>query len=197
ELAKRRVDRRDRVDLVDRAIAVQRDERALEAHPGVDVRPRERLDRSARRLRVAHEDVVPDLDVVEEHLGIRAARTGAPRRSPPVAGAAEEPDVADAEPLPDPRRFVVARDLAVTRETGHAESLDRQPEPARFGEELEAPSDRVVAKVVAERPVPEHLEERQVRRITDLVDVAGADALLHVDETRARRMWLAEQVRDE
>jgi hypothetical protein len=41
-IAERRVDRRDRVDLVDRRVTVDRHQRALDAHAGVDVLPRER-----------------------------------------------------------------------------------------------------------------------------------------------------------
>ena len=48
-----------------------------------------------------------------------------------------------------------------------------------FGQELPGPVDRLALEVVAEAEVAQHLEERLVeRRLADVLDVAGADALL-------------------
>ena len=47
------------------------------------------------------------------------------------------------------------------------------------GEELPGPVDRLALEVIAEAEVAQHLEERHVpRRLADVLDVAGADALL-------------------
>ena len=45
--------------------------------------------------------------------------------------------------------------------------------------------ERLTLAVVAERPVAEHLEARQVGGVADLVDVDGAQAALNVDEPAA------------
>ena len=66
------------------------------------------------------------------------------------------------------------------------------------GEELVAPGDGLGLEVVVERPVAEHLEEREVRRVAHGVDVARADAFLHVGEARAGGMrHLSHQIRHE
>ena len=67
-----------------------------------------------------------------------------------------------------------------------------------LGEELEGPGNGFLLEVVVERPVAEHLEEREVRRVANFVDVARSDAILHVGEARAGRvLHRAHQVRHE
>ena len=171
-------------------------------------------------LVVLHEDVVPDLDVlaavaartaigtalllagVDEHLGVRTARTRRPGRPPPVVltRQAENPLIGNAERLPDRNGLLVRRDvpclalLAFAAEDGDVELLRLEAEMLR--QKLKAPADRLLLEVVVQRPVAEHLEERQVRRVADLVNVARSDALLHIGETRPRRMLhRAHQVR--
>jgi hypothetical protein len=56
--------------------------------------------------------------------------------------------------------------------------------------------DRTFLEVVAEGEVARHLEERVVAGgLADLVDVAGAHALLHAGRALVRRRLLTEEVR--
>ena len=65
-------------------------------------------------------------------------------------------------------------------------------------EELKGPADRLFLEVVVKRPVAEHLEEREMSGVTDLVDVAGAHALLDIGKPRPSRMLhRAHQIRDQ
>ena len=107
----------------------------------------------------------------------------------------DDPLVGHADPAPDLDRLRVGpeAELLVAGE-------DRDPDPLRveaeaLGRELPAPGDRLLLEVVAEAPVAEHLEEGQVAgRVADLLDVGGAEALLHVGDARRRRLGLAEEV---
>ena len=190
--------------------------RALHAHAGIDVVAAERLELPFRVLVVLHEHVVPDLDVlaavaagtavgaalglarVDEHLGVGTARTRGAGRTPPVVLAREREDVVVGKALllPERDRLVVARDAVLAREHGDVQILRVEAELS--GEELVAPGDRLGLEVVVERPVAEHLEERKVRRVAHRVDVARANALLHVGEARTGGMrHLPHQVRHE
>ena len=196
--------------------------RALNAHPRVDVVTPQRNELALFVLVVLHEDVVPDLDVlaavaartaigtalllagVDEHLGVRTARTRRPGRPPPVvlARQAEDALVGKPERLPDRDGLLVGRDvalialLALAAEDRHVELLRLEAEVLR--QKLKAPADRLLLEVVVQRPVAEHFEEGEVRRVADRVDVARPDALLHVREARPRWMrHLPHQVRHE
>ncbi len=163
---------------------------------------------------VGHEDVVPEL---EEAVGVvagalvvaaelraavevelRAGTAGAGRPGlPEVVLAAEADDalVRDADPAPDLDRLLVGAEpeLLVAAEDGHPDPLRVHPEA--LGRELPAPGDRLLLEVVAEAPVAEHLEEGEVAGgVADLLDVGGAEALLHVGEARRRRLLAAEEV---
>ena len=74
---------------------------------------------------------------------------------------------------PDAGRLVV---VEIDRDR---EPLGVQPEPFLAGQELPGPVDGLALEVVAEAEVAQHLEERVVvGRAADVVDVAGAEALL-------------------
>src|SRR4029450_9943730 len=63
-------------------------------------------------------------------------------------------------------------------------------------DELGRELDRALLEVLAEREVAEHLEEREVVTVqADLVDVGGAEPLLHGRRQRRRRGLPAEEVR--
>ena len=209
-------DRGEDLGVVDGRGAAHHADRALDTHARVDVVTTERLELALLVLVVLHEDVVPDLDVlpamaagtaigsalllagVDEHLRVGTARTRRPRGTPPVvlARQAEDALLGDAERLPDLDRLLVRRNPLFSLEDGDVQLLRLEAEMLR--QELEAPADRLLLEVVVEGPVAEHLEEREVRRVTDLVDVARPDALLHVRQPRPRRMLhRAHQVRDE
>ena len=57
--------------------------------------------------------------------------------------------------------------------------------------------DRLLLEVVAERPVAEHFEEGEVDGVADLVDVAGADALLKVGQPFPGGMFRPLEIGDE
>jgi len=66
------------------------------------------------------------------------------------------------------------------------------------GQELPAPADRFLLPVIADREVPEHLEEGVVIGVgPHHVQVRGAEALLDRDEALCRRLLLPEEVRDD
>ena len=68
----------------------------------------------------------------------------------------------------------------------------------RLGGQLPRQRDGLLLEVVAEGEVAVHLEERAVAAgLADLVDVRGADALLHADRALERRGLLAQEVRHE
>ena len=94
-------------------------------------------------------------------------------------------------------RFIIARELAFAREAGEIELVLIDAEPFLAGQEFPAPFDRLVLEIIAEGPVAEHLEEGAVTGVADLVDIAGADAFLHVAEPAARGVLRAEQIRHE
>lgn len=68
--------------------------------------------------------------------------------------------------------------------------IDTQP----LGEQPVSPVETERAFVVTQRPGAEHLEDGQVSGVTDLLQVRGAQAALHVDQPRAQRMGAALQV---
>jgi hypothetical protein len=67
-----------------------------------------------------------------------------------------------------------------------------------LGHELERPGHGLGLEVVAEREVPEHLEEREVPGgVADVVDVQRSEAFLIGGGPRERRRGVPEEVRDE
>ena len=69
--------------------------------------------------------------------------------------------------------------LLVVVEDGRRQRGGVEPQPLLFGQELPRPVDRLALEVIAEAEVPKHLEEGVViRRPADVIDVAGAKALL-------------------
>ena len=207
------------VDLVHVLDALFEERDALHTHAGVDVLLRQFAENLealtfALAAKVLHEDEVPDLDVpvvvggwaafdavlrpaVKEDLRARTGRARLTGR--PVVGIhVQTLDSLVRQPgglLPEVDRLVVV-------------FVDRDPqvflleaEPAiRFarGQQLPRELDRVLFEIVAERKVAVHLEERSVaRRLADLFDVEGANALLHARGARVRRGHETGEVRDE
>ena len=76
----------------------------------------------------------------------------------------------NAERLPDLDRLVVILEHC------KVELLRRQAE--HLGGELEGPGTHLVLEVLSEAEVAHHLEEGQVARVADVVDVVGTHALL-------------------
>ncbi len=148
---------------------------ALEPHPRVHPRARQRGAGPVGGLVVLHEDEVPDLQpataaVVQGHAAVRPA-AGA-RLGPPVVvelarGAAgphvaHHPEVGGLAHPVDPLRGDAERRpgrgrLLVLREDGEHEAVRRQAQP--LGHELVGVPDGLPLEVVAEAEVPQHLEE--------------------------------------
>ena len=103
----------------------------------------------------------------------------------------------DAAGAPQVVGLGVGGGVLVARKDGEGQAVRIDAQPLRAGQELPGPGDGFLLEVVAERPVAQHLKEGQVRGVADLVDVAGADALLHVGKPRALRVLGAQQIRDQ
>jgi hypothetical protein len=197
------------VRLEDVLHALEHDRDPFEARAGVDVLRRKLPEDVLLRVDlVLHEDVVPDLEetfLVDRRSAVRTvlraavdvdlragtARTG--RVGRPVVLRRVAPDDAlrcESEVAPDLVGLVVGLE-------------DRDPQelridPVALRDELEPPAARLPLEVIAEREVPEHLEQREVTvGVPDVVDVDGAEALLARGRTGKRRLRLPEEVRDE
>ena len=103
----------------------------------------------------------------------------------------------DAHSDPTVIGFSVAGSVFVTGKAGEIELVLVDAEPFLARQKLKAPCNRFFLEIVAERPVSEHFKEREVRRIADLVYVAGSDAFLNVRQSRARGVLFTHQVRHE
>src|SRR4029078_2496815 len=136
------------------------------AHPGVDRRLRERLERSVRLPVELHEDVVPDLDVAiavarrtetrwrgagkivaTEVVNLRAA-AARPRiaHRPEVVRRAELVDALRRHEIPPPREgLVVARETVLDLEDRREQTLRRQAPLLR--QQFPGQRDRVVLEV--------------------------------------------------
>ena len=192
----------------------------LEAETGVDVLVLELAGdvevvlRAHRGEAVLHEHEVPDLDVagvVRGRAAVDAVRGAAVvedlRAGAARAGLAGVPVVvllAHALDALGTDAHVLAPDalgLVVLAVHGDPEALGVQAEAAvldRGRQQLPGHRDGRLLEVVAEGEVAAHLEEGAVADgLADLLDVRGADALLHRDDARARRGLLPQEVRDE
>ena len=160
----------------------------LQAHAGVDVLAGQRPE-VVRRIADAvelREDQVPDLDrACRWRDGRRSRCTGRRRRRGPWLGAPAGQKLSSSPirsmrlgrqadlVVPDVGRFVV---VEIDRD---AQPVGIEAEPLLVGQKLPGPVDRLALEVVAEAEVAQHLEERVViGRAADVVDVAGAEALL-------------------
>ena len=208
-------ERAQEVGLVVGPHALQHGAEALEPHAGVDRRLRQRAAIAGRHLLELHEHQVPDLDpaiaVAGRALALaprrldRAVNLGALQVMDLAAGAAgaglahgpevvlvaqaDDAIVADAgDLLPEHARLVVGLVNGVDQPVG----LDG----VGLGQELVGEGDGVGLEVVAEREVPQHLEERLVARgAADVLQVVvlapGAHALLRAGGAREGRLGLA------
>ncbi len=176
-------DRLEDVGAEDRRHALQAGRGAFQAHTGVDVLLRQRLELPRPHAVELREDEVPDLDflgpvAVIEDLGAGAADAVGPVRrgagGPEVVVLAHPGDPVGGELdllVPDVEGLVVVE----IDGDGEPVGLDLQ----RPGQELPGPVDRLALEVVAEAEIAEHLEERLVeRRHADVLDVPRAQALL-------------------
>ena len=200
----------DGVDIEEAVHALADAGEALQSHAGVDVLLGQ-LGVVAVAVGVElGEDVVPDLDVavavaadgagglaaavflaaVVVYLGAGAAGAGAVL--PEVVLLAEAVDALRGD------AYLVAPDverLVVVNIDGGIEPVRVDADPVRAGEELPAPGDGLVLEVVAEGEVAEHFKVGAVTGgLADVLDVAGADALLAGADAAAGRGLLAGEV---
>ena len=185
--------RLEQVDVVVVVLALEHRGDALEAHAGVDRRPRQAGAPAIRRLLILHEDEVPDLD---EAVAVRVRRARRPAGDP-LAMVVEDLRARPARPgLAHPPEIVGGRDAhdALVRQAGDLapegvrlvvlgehrdqELLGRQRELA--GDQRPGMLDRLLLEVVAEGEIAEHLEEGVVARgVADVVEVVVLAARAH------------------
>ena len=205
-------ERLESVGLEDRVLALEDGGQALQPRPGVDVLRGQGAERPVCGAVVLHEHEVPVLQeavrpgdrsalgpecrpAVEVQLGVGTARPGG-ARLPEVVLLAQALDALARDAHLDP----LLEGLVVGGYAVHALE-NRDPdllgvEAQHLRGELEAEADGVILEVVADREVPEHLEEGQVPGgAPHLVDVKRAEALLRAGHARRGRRSLAQEVR--
>ena len=211
-------DRLAQVGLVHVVDALQDAGHALDAHAGVDVLLGQRAQDLVVVLAapgtadVLHEDEIPDLDVAVL-VGLRPALDA-------VLGSAVVEDLrARPAGTRDAHRPVVVLHAPSLDALGrHADlvapdglglvvvEIDRRPQLLRVdtetavvdavGQQRPGEGDGLALEVVAEGEVARHLEEGVVAGgDADLVDVEGADALLHAGRPRVRGRLLTQEER--
>ncbi len=128
-------------------------------------------------------------------LRARPARPHRPCLPEVVAAEPQDPLRRHAHLEPERDRLLVGLHLVVAAVDGRPQPVGVEPEPVGRGDELPGLLDGEALEVVADREVAEHLEERQVvGGAADLVDVDGAEALLHGDEAVVGRLLLPQEV---
>ena len=217
----RRDDGVDLVDLVHVRLVLHDEGQALQAGAGVDggaLELADELEVVAPALAADElvEDEVPDLQEA-----VAPGIDGGPAVGPVVRaaivvdltagaggpGLAGGPgDLGEGEPLdaalghPDRPGQVVPGDLVLLPDR-HPQPLAVQPVAAPVrpgGQQLPGVVDGPLLEVVPEGEVAAHLEEGAVARgAPDVVDVVGADALLHAGRARPGRLLRAQDVGDE
>ena len=207
----------EQIDVVIAVHVLQDSGETLETHPGVDARPRQRRHHALVVPIELHEHEVPDLHVAIAFVG-RAGRLAWNIRTVVVedfaAGAAgprlshlpeiircvwRAPVVSDANDSVD-RHADVVRPCGVRLIVG---MVDADPESFRgqlidLGQQLPRKPDGLALEVVAERPVPEHLEKRVVScGVADIFEIvvfsAGTQATLHVRSAHVAARFLPQE----
>ena len=199
---------------VEQGVDILADHRqTLQTHAGVDVLLLELGVVAVAVVVELGKDVVPHLNIavavaadraagltaavlraaVVVNFGAGTARTGAMLPEVILLAEAEDALLRNTDLVaPDGKGLVVrGRGLAAGEHRG-VQAVRLQADPLGAGEELPRPGDRLMLEVVAEREVAEHLKEGAVARgVTDVVDIARADALLAGADAAARRLLLA------
>ena len=127
-------------------------------------------------------------------VDLRAGAAGTGAVLPEVVGLAELEDVVggDADLLvPDAEGLIIGGGSLVAGEDGGVETAGVQAHPLRAGQKLPGPVNGVLLEVVAEGEVAQHLKVGAVAgSLTDVLDIAGADALLAGGHPVAGRLLL-------
>ena len=90
--------------------------------------------------------------------------------------------------------FLVPGAILVTGKNGEGQAVLVQAQVLGAGQELPAPGNGFLLEIIAQAPVAQHFKEGQVAGIAHVVDVAGADALLHVGEAGASGVLGAHEI---
>ena len=205
------------IDVVD---TLQQAGDPFDAHPGVDVLPRQRAEDlevvfgGTFAALVLHEHEIPDLDVAA-FIGDRTARDAVLgtavvvdlRARPARTGDAHRPVVVCLPPTLDALRRQPG-DLLPQRRGLVVVVEHRGPQPVgveavatrghRIGEQSPGQLDGAALEIIPEREIARHLEEGVVAGcVADLVDVRRPDALLDARRGVVGRRALPEEERDE
>ena len=209
DLADAVAQRLDRIDVEHRVDVLHRHGEALKAHARVDVLLLQRRVIAVAVIFELREDVVPDLHIA---VAVAAGRAvGLPAavllaavivhlRAGAAGACAVLPEVVLLAELVDSLRGH-ADLVSPDREGLVVVQIDGRIEPVRIKsdhlrQELPRPVDRFRLEIVAEGEVAQHLKECAVsRRVADIFDVAGADALLAGRDALSRRHLGAGKVR--
>ena len=204
----------EQIGLVHRRETVGHGKHALEAGAGIDVLRGQFGERAVGGTIVLLEHEVPNLDVPVAQVGTRVTGPERILRARVVEDLRARPARARRTHRPEVV-FVPARDArGYETDLGFPQPLcvvvrdmNGNVEPARIelhhaGEKLPSPHDRLALVVVAEREVPEHLEERTVAAgPADVLDVAfrarDAQAALDAHRTGRGRGYVAQKGGDE
>ena len=208
----------EQIGVVVRKLALDDRGHALETHPGVDRRCRQRVQASRPACRSNSMNTLFQISTYRSQLHSMPRQTGsragqlvaakvidlrAPSARPRFP---HRPEVVGRAQLADPLRrhqrlpcivgLVVPRDPSFALEDGGQEAVRRQlPD---VGEQLPGEGDRLPLEVVAEGQVAEHLEERVVTvRGADVIEIvvlaADAHALLRRSRPRVGPLFLPEE----
>ena len=199
------------VNVEQRANTLYHARQTLQTHAGVDV--------LLLQLRVVAVAVVVELGeyvVPYLHVAVTVAADGAAGLAAAVLGAAVVVDLRaraarTGAMLPEVVLLAEAEDtlrcnadllvpdlecLVIVNVDGRIQAIRVNADPLRTGQEFPAPVNGLALEVVAEGEVAQHLEEGAVTGgLANVLDIAGADALLAGGNAVARRLLLAGEER--
>ena len=206
-----------RVDVEERINVLAHNGQALKTHAGVDVLLLELGVVVVAVVVELGEDDVPDLHIavavaadgaaglaaavlfaaVVVNFRAGAARTGAVLPEVVLLAELEDAVLGDTDLLvPDAERLVVSGRGLVAGENRGIQAVRVEADPLGARQEFPRPVDGLGLEIVAEREVAEHFKVRAVARgVADVLDVAGADALLAGGHAVARGLLLAGEER--
>ena len=193
------------VGVVNAFNALQRCDRSVKSHAGINIFLRQRFKYAVGDLVVLHKNVVPDLKIlaavaaglavrtagrfacVIEDLGVGTAGSRQSRRTPPIVLLREIYNMRriNAHLHPAVMRNRIARRILVTCKASKEQLVGINAEPIGTGQKLPGICDRFFLEIVTKGPVAEHFKKRAVRGVADLVNIACAYAFLHIGQPLA------------
>ena len=203
----------ENIRFIDAGFSVEHAQRALQPHARIHVFLLQLDIAAVRPFIETHKDVVPNFEESaavtvgiaarpafglsdDKHLGIGAAGPREARGPPPIVFAGHKIDIFlfDARLFPKPRGLVVAGQRIVTAEHRHGQPVGGDTEIFLARQKLVAPGDHFLFEIISQRPVAQHFEKGAVALVAHVVDIARADAFLHVGETVARRVLFPQKI---